>query len=142
MTNIRPIARQLCSLFLVALGAAATLGASTACGPLHRNEEEVEQRAEVEFINESLYPAEVYAVVTGSESIRIGSVMAGRTEILRLPQQMVDRASTVNIVARPLAQSRSLTTGPVSISRGERIQVRMPINGAVLTVLPGSPNVP
>ena len=66
----------------------------------------------------------------------VSTVMAGRTEILRVPQQVVDRASAVNIVARPLAQSRSLSTGPVSISRGERLQVRLPMNGSVLSVLP------
>ena len=140
MTRIRSISRQLRSLMLAGLVGVASLGAATACGPLHRNEEgEVEERAEVEFINESLYPAEVYAVVTGSESVRIGSVMAGRTEVLRLPQQMIDRASALNIVARPLAGSRFLSTGPVSVNRGERIQVRMPINGSILTVLPSSP---
>ena len=139
MTRLRSIPRQIRFLSLAAVLGAATLGSSTACGPLHHSEDEAEQRAEIEFINESLYPAEVYAVVSGSESIRIGSVMAGRTEILRVPQQMIDRASAVNIVARPLAQSRSLSTGPVSIGRGERIQVRMPINGSVLSVLPSRP---
>jgi hypothetical protein len=140
MSRTGSISRQLRSASAVAVLAVALLGAATGCGPFHRGEgeEEEQMRAEIEFINESLHQAEVYAVVSGSESIRIGSVMAGRTEVLRVPQQMVDRASSVNIVARPLAQSRSLSTGPISISRGERLQVRMPINGVVLSVLPGT----
>jgi hypothetical protein len=140
MARISSMPRQLRFLSLFAILGMAGLGLSTACGPLRHaeGEEEAEMRAEIEFINESLYPAEVYAVVAGSESIRIGSVMAGRREILRVPQQMVDRASSLSIVARPLAQSRSLSTGPISIGRGERLQVRMPINGSVLSVLPST----
>ena len=138
MSSIRSIVRQMRLVAAAAVLGAVTLGTATACGPLHRSEEEVADRAEIEFINESLSPAEVYAVVTGSESIRIGTVMAGRTEILRVPQQMVDRASALSIVARPLAQSRTLSTGPVSISRGERLQVRLPVSGSVLSVLPSS----
>jgi hypothetical protein len=141
MSRTPSISRQLRFASGAAALAVALLGTTTGCGPLHRGEgeEEEQTRAEIEFINESLSAAEVYAVVAGSESIRIGSVMAGRTEVLRIPQQMVDRASSVSIVARPLAQSRSLSTGPISISRGERLQVRMPINGVTLSVLPGTP---
>jgi hypothetical protein len=141
MSPIRSISRQLRLASSATALAVVLLGTSTGCGPFHRGggEEEEQQRAEIEFVNESLYPAEVYAVVSGGESIRIGSVMAGRTEVLRVPQQIVDRASTVHIVARPLAQSRSISTGPISISRGERLQVRMPINGTILSVLPSNP---
>jgi hypothetical protein len=136
MSRIRTMSRQIRALSAAAVLGVATFGTATACGPFHRSEEEAEERAEIEFVNESLAPADIYAVMQGSESVRIGTVMAGRTEVLRIPQQMVDRASSLSIVARPLAQSRSLSTGPVSISRGERLQVRLPISGSVLSVLP------
>jgi hypothetical protein len=137
MTTIRSIPRQIRALSVAAVLGVAISGAA-ACGPLHHSGEEAERRAEIEFINESLAPADVYAVVQGSESVRIGTVMAGRSEVLRIPQQMVDRASSLSIVARLLAQSRSLSTGPVTVSRGERIQVRLPMSGGVLSVLPST----
>jgi hypothetical protein len=144
MSGTRSISRHLrvlsgAALLGLALLGVALLGSATSCGPLHRGEgEEEEQHAEIEFINESLYPADVYAVVSGSESIRIGSVMAGRREILRIPQQMIDRASALNIVARMLAHSRTASSGPLSIGRGERLQVRLPLSGPVLSVLPAT----
>src|SRR5690349_17369056 len=65
----------------VLIAAMASLGA---CGPLHRGNGPT-QTATVIFSNESIDQADVYAVVSGSQAVRIGTVFAGRTESLRVP---------------------------------------------------------
>jgi hypothetical protein len=111
------------------------LAAAGACGRFHRGEDDPETRAQIVFVNESLEQADVFAASQGGESIRMGTVQAGRTETLNVPAQFVSRAS-VTIVARLLARSGALRTGPIAINAGDRIQVRLPVNGHVLSVLP------
>jgi hypothetical protein len=119
---------------LGALLLGASLLAATSCGRFRPGGND-SPRAQVVFINESLDQADVYAVSSGGESIRMGTVMAGRTETLEVPSQFVSRGS-VNISARLLARSAVLRTGTLSISNGDRLQVRLPLSANVLSVLP------
>jgi hypothetical protein len=124
---------RLCSI--IVLG--TVIVASSACGRLHHNEDEEEpaMQAQVVFVNESLDQADVFAGGLGGESIRIGTVQAGRTETLNVPSQFVSRES-VTIAVRRLAHSAVLRTGPITINAGDRIEVRLPVNGMSLSVLP------
>jgi hypothetical protein len=114
---------------------ASLLAATTSCGRFHRSEDDPAAQAQIVFVNESLEQADVFAAAPGGESVRMGTVQAGRTETLNVPSQFVSRGS-VNIVARLLARSGVLRTGPVSISPGDRLQVRLPLNANTLSVLP------
>jgi len=100
MRNSQLIRRHLRELATVAL-----LGAATACGPF-RSRGPAGEPAILVFSNQSLDQATVYAVAPGADYIRIGTVMAGRTEELKVPPDMVLRAGTINIVARLLARSQ------------------------------------
>lgn len=134
------ILRRIQRLARMSLFSSALVGMSASCSRVEPGEEPAPREpAHIVFINESLDQADVYAVVSGAESIRIGTVMSGRTETLRLPQQVTDRAGTINIVARLLARSFVPQTGPISIGSGERLQVRLPMDGRSLSVLPASP---
>lgn len=95
-----------------------------------------DETAEVVFVNQSLDQADVYVVTDGGSSQRIGTVFAGRTETLTVPNSVVTRGGTVSIVARLLAHSYAPTTGPITISSGQRLQVTLPSDGRTLTILP------
>ena len=119
---------------------ASLLAASSACGRVHHSEDEPTEPvepAEIVFVNESLEQADVFAAAQGGETVRIGTIQAGRTETLKVPQQFVTRGSVI-IVVRLLARSGTIRTGPISISPGDRFQVRLPVNSNQLTVLPVS----
>ena len=117
------------------LGLALALGVTAACGPL-RNRATPQERAVISFTNESLDQADVYAV-TATQAIRIGTVLAGRTEELVVPADIAFRGQNMNVVARLLAQSYRPSSGPISLSPGQRITVRLPMDQRMLVVLPG-----
>jgi hypothetical protein len=130
-TTSAPRAARLCST--IVLG--TVMLATSACGRFHHNEDEPPMQAQVVFVNESLDQADVFAAGLGGESIRMGTVQAGRTATLNVPSQFVSR-ETVTIAVRRLARSGVLRTGPISINAGDRIEVRLPVSGTVLSVLP------
>ena len=119
-------------LTLIAFAAAA-LGAA-ACGPFHRGAGQ--PPAYLYFTNESLDQADVYAALPGNQPIRIGTVMAGRTDTLTVPPDIVGRGQNVNIVARLLARSSAPSSGPIPLHPGDRLVVRLPVDQKLLVVLP------
>ena len=127
------------------LRAAIMLGTVVAfaagCSRFHHNDNEEEQPLEpavLVFENQSLDQADVYVVRSGSDSRRIGTVQAGRTETLEVPKDMVF-TGTVNIVARLLARRYAPSSGQVSINPGDRLHITLPPDGRQLTVLPEGP---
>lgn len=116
------------------IAAVASLGA---CGPLHRGGGQ-SQTATLVFINESLDQADVYAVVSGSQPVRIGTVFAGRTESLKVPGDVAGRGLNVNIFARLLARRNTPSTGPLPISPGDRYEIRLPADQRQLVVMPAN----
>ena len=91
--------------------------------------------AQVVFVNESLDQADVFIGSQGGETIRIGTVQPGRTETLNVPTQFISR-ETVTIAVRQLAHRGMLRTGAISINAGDRLEIRLPVNGLALSVLP------
>jgi hypothetical protein len=120
--------RRLAAVILVLMAGAA------ACVPLRRGVGPPPAR--LVFMNESLDQADVFVVIPGVHSRRIGTVMAGRTDTLVVPADLVTRGGNLNIVARLFARSRAVQSGPVSIYPGEQYQVRLPLNGRLLSFLP------
>jgi hypothetical protein len=118
--------------------AVLVLALSASCGRFHRGGE-VAPQGFIVFINRSLDQADVYVVVPGSESRRIGTVMSGRTDTLTVPADITARAGTVEIAARLLARSIVPRTGPISLGPGEWLEVTLPSDEKVLTVLPAGP---
>jgi hypothetical protein len=120
---------------LFVLACAAGVAGAAACGPLHRGGT---PPAYLYFTNESLDQADVYASVGGNQPIRIGTVMAGKTDTLKVPPDIAARGENVNVIARVLAHSGAVASGPVPIHPGDRLSVRLPIDQKLLVVLPGS----
>jgi hypothetical protein len=117
--------------------AVVILAAAAACATTRRGPGLLP--ASLIFTNESLDQATVYLVAPGLDFRRIGTVMAGRTETLTVPPELATRAGTMNIVARLLARSDVPQTGPVSISPGQRYQVRLQLNSRLISFLPAAP---
>jgi hypothetical protein len=92
--------------------------------------------ATVIFANESMNQADVYAVLAGGQSQRIGTVFAGRTDTLDIPSNVTSAGGTVSIVARLLAHAYAPSTGPLTLNPGDRIRVTLPSTARSLSVLP------
>jgi|RhiMetdeSRZDD1v2_1073273.scaffolds.fasta_scaffold807560_2 hypothetical protein len=118
---------RLIVLAVVAAGAAA-------CGPFHKGSGP--PPAYLIFTNESLDQADVFAVLSANQPIRIGTVIAGRTDTLTVPPEISSRGENVNIVARLLARSARPSSGPIPIHPGDRLAVRLPVDQKMLVVLP------
>jgi hypothetical protein len=119
------------------LAAVVAIGVAAACAPFRHGT--ASEQAFLYFTNESLDQADVYAVVPGSQAIRIGTVLPGRTDTLVISPDLVTRGTNLNIVARLLAQSIRPQSGPIPIHGGDRLDVRLPIDQRSIVVLPARP---
>ena len=128
MTRNRSLTNR-ARLMILAVAAAG----AAACGPFHKGKGQ--PPAYLSFTNESLDQADVYAVLSGDQPIRIGTVSAGRTDTLTVPPEISSRGN-VNVVARLLARSARPSSGPIPIHPGDRLAVRLPIDQKMLVVLP------
>jgi hypothetical protein len=107
---------------------------ATSCSRLHRGDDDREP-AILLFENQSLDQADIFVSRGVGDNRRIGTVQAGRTESLVIPQEMV-AAGSINIIARLLARSFAPRTGAVAVNPGDRIRVTLPSDERQLTVLP------
>lgn len=116
---------------VVTLVAAAS--AAAACGPFRRTGP---ADPVVIFHNQSSDQADVYAIGTGGEPVRIGTVFAGRTENLRVPQAVMGGAARVNVIARIFASPRVVSSGAFSLAPGDSMAVTLSSDEKILSVLP------
>ena len=106
-----------------------------ACSLNRPTDEPGYQPVAVVFANESLQQCDVFAVVSGGgEARRLGTVMAGRTETLRVGSDLAIRGS-VSLVAR-LSNGRTLSTGVVPLHPGDTVHVQLPLSPNTLIFLP------
>jgi len=121
--------------YLATTAAVAAAVVSAACGP--KRQSSTTPPATIVFANESADLAEVYAVSSSGATIRIGTVEAGRTTQLRVPGTALGGDGTVRISARIFARPRvAPTTGPFPLREGEKVEVRLPPDLRMLSVLP------
>jgi hypothetical protein len=106
----------------------------TACGPFQRGGNDNE--AALIFENASIDQAAVYAVMPGSDMIRLGTVLPGQTDTLSIPASVTGRNASVSIVARMLGANSFPQTGPLNIGRGDAFHVRLSNNSTILTATP------
>jgi len=118
----------------VAAAAALTITAA-ACGPFHHGGPALPD-AVVIFNNQSMDQADVYAVGTGGQPVRIGTVFSGRSEMLKVPAGSTGGGNSVDIIARIFASSRAPRSGPIALSPGDTVLVTLPVDEKMLTVLP------
>jgi hypothetical protein len=116
------------------LARATVLVGVAACSPLKH----APPRAHLVFRNESLDQADVYAVISGAQTIRIGTVFPGHTDTLTVPDAALGRGNVV-VVARLLARRVAPQSGPIPIRAGELLEVTLPMDAKLLSVLPARP---
>jgi hypothetical protein len=116
----------------------ATLVAlSSACGaPYYQGQASGQLATRLYFTNESLDQAAIYAGQPGLRPIRIGTVMAGRTEVIVVPSTVLGGSGQINVFARPLGRDTGPDTGPLLLSPGEALSIRLPMDQRTLIVLP------
>ena len=113
--------------------AVAAASALAGCGPFHRGNE---PQSIIVFRNQSPDQADVYAIGSGGDPIRIGTVFSGRTETLRVPTSVTGGSSRVNIVARIFASGRLVVTGPFTLMPGDSMDVTLTSDEKILSVVP------
>lgn len=118
-------------LFVVLLTSALSVAA---CGPFRHGTGEPD--AVVVFHNQSPDQADVFALGPGGDPVRIGTVFAGRTESLRLPQSVTGGANRVNVIARVFPTGRVVASGPFSVGPGDSMDVTLTSDEKMLSVLP------
>ena len=121
--NATMLRRSVLALALLSLG----------CGPFNRGARE---RTMVIFTNDSLEQADVYAVISGIDAVRLGTVQPTRTDTLYVPRSVSDRAGQTSLVARLLARTFQPSTGPLSFDGWDVIRIRLSPDGRTLFVLP------
>ena len=89
----------------------------------------------IRFSNESLSQADVFVSAPGTDARRIGTVMAGQSDMLEIPPDVAIKGN-VTIVARLLARSNRPSSGPLAISPGTKLSVTLPLDTKTLVVLP------
>jgi hypothetical protein len=109
-----------------------------ACRPV-RPSQLARNSATIVFANDSGEQAEVFASVTGTERVRLGTVMAGRSDQLRVPASLLNRGLNVTITVNLLARRATPQTPPVAIRSGDRIDVRLSTDGRTLLIVPPRP---
>ena len=107
--------------------------ALTGCGPFHRGSE---PESVVVFHNQSGDQADVYAIGSGGQPIRVGTVFSQRTEALKIPLSVTGGADRINIVARIFASGKIVASGPFSIGPGDSMDVTLVPEANMLAVLP------
>jgi hypothetical protein len=120
---------------MIAMAAACALTVSTSCGAFRHGSRGADDDAFIYFTNESLDQAAVYASGAGA-SVRLGTVPAGITDTLLVPESFTTRGS-MTVFVRFLARREMPSTGNVSVSRGSRLDMRLSSNARTIMVLPG-----
>ena len=113
---------------------AGAVVAAAACGAMHHRGGDYTAR--IIFENQSLDQADVYAVGTAGDPIRIGTVFGGRTDTLTVDLNSLSGDGSVNIAARILATSRRPSTGRVTLRPGDYLRVTLPTQETMLSALP------
>ncbi|HEY7237268.1 MAG TPA: hypothetical protein VH539_24140 [Gemmatimonadaceae bacterium] len=98
----------------------------------------LEPDAVVVFRNDSPDQADVYAIGSGGDPMRIGTVFAGRTETLRVPATITGGGYRVNVLARLFPGGRVIASGAFSLGPGDSMTVRLTADEKILSVLPTS----
>jgi hypothetical protein len=116
---------------------AAACVATASCSLMHRGSSgNAPEPAVVYFTNGSLNQADVYAISSSTGGTRIGTVMAGRTEALPIPNVAMGSGQIV-VAARIIAHSGFIGSAPFAIHAGDEYSVRLQSEDSpTLVVLP------
>ena len=120
---------------LLAVALLAVAACTSGCG---RRAATPEEPAMVVFSNRGLNQADVFVVPRSGAQLRIGTVQPGRTDTLRVRSSNLGALGSVSIVARVRAQSRTPSTGQLTLRPGDWVAVTLPFDASILSVLPAS----
>jgi hypothetical protein len=116
------------------------LAATAACGALHPGSTPDRAPTTIVFQNQSLEQADVFALRRSAGALRIGTVMAGRTDTLTIQPGLIAPGETVDFAVRLLAKPGTPHSGPVAVSPGQWLTITLPQTEKILSVLPSQPS--
>jgi hypothetical protein len=115
------------------------VAAAGSCGRFHSGAEPGTGPTTIVFQNESLDQADLFAVRRSAGALRLGTVMAGRTDTLEIATGTIPAGENVDFVARLLARGRAPHSGQVAVLPGQWLTITLPTTANILSVLPGQP---
>lgn len=92
--------------------------------------------ARVAFENQGWDIVTVYAVPQSGMAVRLGQVTPGATGRFTVPRSVVASASSIDLVAVPLARNYVVRSGPVAMSPGDAFSASLSSAGHLISVLP------
>lgn len=116
---------------LVTVMSAALLGACATAGSGPQGGD----RTRIVFTNEADESAMLFAVLASGAEVRMGTIEAGVTDTLRVPAVLIAREH-VEFVARLRLRGVIQNSGPVAVSNGQWLAMRLQYDGRMLVVLP------
>lgn len=90
----------------------------------------------LEFENQSLDLATVYAVRESGQYARLGQVSANSSERLVIPRSVVSGSTMIRLVARPLAGRARPNSGSFAVQPGDHIAAALSPTLNTISVLP------
>jgi hypothetical protein len=112
------------------LGRLAVLGAllSSACATNRVSEQQRmadrNAAAKMTVRNDNWLDVVIYAV-HGTSRIRVGTVAGSSTQTFRLTSETVNGTTPLQILADPIGSSSTYITEPVTLSRGQRLELQV-----------------
>jgi len=88
----------------------------------------------VEVTNNNWSDVVVYAVRETGPRVRLGMVTSMGTQVLRLPQGIVNTIGGIRLVASPIASSSQFQTEPMNVWPGQTIELRIENHLGISTV--------
>jgi len=129
-----PILEELMrSIVRLAIASSFTALTIAGCGPFRRGGP---PDAVVVFHNQSTDQADVYALGSGGDPVRIGTVFGGRSETLRVPGSVTGGANRINVIARMFPTGRVVGSGAFELAPGESMDLTLSGDERVLAALP------
>ena len=96
-----------------------------ACAGNPREQEGAGEEATARVVNQSWSEMTIYAIA-GGQRVRLGSVTANSTAVLRIPAGVVGLGRNLTFVADPLGSSRTSRSFEVFVRPGEEITLTIP----------------
>jgi len=79
----------------------------------------------LQVTNDNSQDVDVFATSGGKERHRLGMVTSGQTQSFTVPSTTMHATNTLQLIVHPIGGGGDYSTGPVSVSPGEQVQLHV-----------------